>query len=359
MRTDARSWLVRGMVRLTLLMFAAQPAVAAATGMLTVRWDLNTTDPDVAGYRVYVSTDSGLFSLSPAQALPLTLTRVVGPGVTETIFTTLDPALVYWVGVTSLDTSANESVFSDIVSGQPRDGTAPAVAMTAPANGATVTGVVTIGAIASDDVGVVGVQFLIDGLDYGAELSGSPYTLLWDTTSVANGAHAVSARARDAAGNVALSSTPSVTVNNVTPGGCAPGTDPDNDGFCGLNDNCPSVFNPGQQNTDGDYEGGDACDITVLSPMNGSVLCSGPAPTIVWSPEIYDRFKVFVAADGNFNAKITSGKTPLTGTSWSIPVASWQTICAKSNPNLYIKVLGKLTGSKKKEYSEVDALRVK
>lgn len=359
MRTDARAWLVRGLVRLTLLMFAAQPAVAAATGMLTVRWDPNTTDPDLAGYRVYVSTDAGLFSLPPAQALPLSTTRVVGPSVTETIFTTLDPALTYWVGVTSIDTSANESVFSNVVSGQPRDGTGPAVSINTPSNGATVSGVVTIVAAATDDVGVAGVQVQIDGLDYGAELTAAPYTVPWDTSAVANGAHTVRARAWDAAGNMTLSSSPGVTVANVIPGLCPAGTDPDGDGVCGANDNCPAVANPGQQNTDNDYEGGDACDITVVSPMNGSVTCSSPAPTIVWSPEIYNRFKVLVAADGNFNTKITSGKVLLTGTSWVVPEASWQTICAKSNPNLYIKVLGKLYGSKKKEYSEVDALRVK
>ena len=150
-----------------------------------------------------------------------------------------------------------------------------------------------------------------------------------------------------------------VTVANYVPGSCAEGTDPDGDGVCGTSDNCPLNYNPGQQNTDNDLEGGDACDITVVAPTNGNVLCSSPAPTITWSPEIYDLFKVLVGADGNFSNKITSGKVLLTSTTWAIPAASWQTICAKSNPNLYIKVLGKLKGTKKKEYSEIGALRVK
>ena len=359
MRTDAKTWMTRGLLSLTLLVFAAQSAVTAATGMLTVRWDPNTTDLDLAGYRVYVTTDAGLFALPPAQVLPLATTRTVGPGVTETIFTTLDPGLVYWVGVTALDASSNESVFSDIVSGQPRDGTAPAVTVNSPGNGATVSGVVNIVASATDDVGVTGVQIMIDGVDFGGELTAAPYMVSWDTATTQNGVHNVRAEARDAAGNVTLSSNVGVTVANYAPGTCAEGTDPDGDGVCGTSDNCPTSFNPGQQNTDNDFEGGDACDITVVSPTNGSVMCSSPAPTITWSPEVYDLFKVLVAADGNFKSKITSGKTMLTSTSWAVPATSWQLICGKSNPNLYIKVLGKLRGSKKKEYSEVGALRVK
>ena len=41
--------------------------------------------------------------------------------------------------------------------------------ITAPSDGATVAGIVTITANASDDVGVVGVQFLLDGVTLGAE----------------------------------------------------------------------------------------------------------------------------------------------------------------------------------------------
>ena len=50
------------------------------------------------------------------------------------------------------------------------DGTAPTVSMAAPASGSTVSGsAVTVSAEASDNVGVVGVQFRLDGADLGAE----------------------------------------------------------------------------------------------------------------------------------------------------------------------------------------------
>ena len=49
------------------------------------------------------------------------------------------------------------------------DTTSPKVALTAPTSGATVSRVVTITASASDDVGIAGVQFLLDGASLGAE----------------------------------------------------------------------------------------------------------------------------------------------------------------------------------------------
>ena len=50
---------------------------------------------------------------------------------------------------------------------------------------------------ASDDVGVVGVQFLLDGNPLGNEDTTSPYSMYWDTTTAANGTHTLTARARD------------------------------------------------------------------------------------------------------------------------------------------------------------------
>src|SRR5438067_12630770 len=62
---------------------------------------------------------------------------------------------------------------------------------------------------------VVGVQFLLDGASLGAEDTFSPYSISWNTTGVTDGTHVLSARARDAAGNTALATNVSVTVNNT------------------------------------------------------------------------------------------------------------------------------------------------
>ena len=98
----------------------------------------------------------------------------------------------------------------------PSDTTPPAVALAGLTAGATVTGVLPIAATASDDVGVVGVQFTFDGATLGAEQTTVPYQVQWDSTGVANGTHELGAVARDAAGNVQTATTISVTVVNDT-----------------------------------------------------------------------------------------------------------------------------------------------
>ncbi len=90
---------------------------------------------------------------------------------------------------------------------------APAITLTAPVAGATVSSTVTGTATASDDVAVVGVQFAVDGVALGAEDKTAPYTVSWNTRLTTTGLHTVSALARDAAGNTA-SAQAQVRVDN-------------------------------------------------------------------------------------------------------------------------------------------------
>jgi hypothetical protein len=98
----------------------------------------------------------------------------------------------------------------------PRDANPPTAAMTAPAGGTTVSGtVVNVAATASDDVGVVGVQFLLDGAPLGSVDTSVPYAITWNSTTATNGTHTLGARATDAAGNVGNATAVTVTVSNV------------------------------------------------------------------------------------------------------------------------------------------------
>jgi hypothetical protein len=99
-------------------------------------------------------------------------------------------------------------------SGLPLSKSLPAVSTTAPTADSTVAGTVTVSASATNNV--VGVQFKLDGMNLGAELTAAPYYLSWNTTTATNGAHALTAVARDAAGNVTTSSGVSLTVANLT-----------------------------------------------------------------------------------------------------------------------------------------------
>jgi hypothetical protein len=97
-------------------------------------------------------------------------------------------------------------------------GTPPVVAVTAPASGATVSGsTVGLTASATANVGAATVQFLVDGAAVGGPLAAGPYGMSWDSTTVPNGPHAVSARATDREGNSTLSGNVSVTVSNTAP----------------------------------------------------------------------------------------------------------------------------------------------
>jgi peptidoglycan/xylan/chitin deacetylase (PgdA/CDA1 family) len=97
--------------------------------------------------------------------------------------------------------------------------TAPTVAITAPTNGATVSGGQTVTANAADAVSVTSVQFKLDGTDLGAADTQAPYTATWDTTTAVNGSHTLTAVATNKSGLTTTATNVTVTVNNqvVTP----------------------------------------------------------------------------------------------------------------------------------------------
>jgi Big-like domain-containing protein len=95
------------------------------------------------------------------------------------------------------------------------DTTPPTVSITAPTNGATVSGTVSVNATASDNVGVTKVEFYLDGALKSTDMS-SPYAWSFDTTTTTNGSHALTAKAYDAATNNTTSAAVNVTVSNAT-----------------------------------------------------------------------------------------------------------------------------------------------
>jgi hypothetical protein len=115
------------------------------------------------------------------------------------------------------DAAGNGAVADPVsVSVDNSDTILPAVALTTPATATTVTGVVSISATASDNIGVSGVQFLLDGAAFDSEDASAPYSVSWNTATAANGSHTLSGRARDSSGNQATSALVTVTVANTT-----------------------------------------------------------------------------------------------------------------------------------------------
>jgi hypothetical protein len=107
----------------------------------------------------------------------------------------------------------------------PSDTTPPTVTLTSPAEGSAVTGASVLSAQASDNIGVVAVQFSVDGVAV-SRLTASPWSASWDSTTVADGAHTIAATAYDAAGNATTSAAVQVTTENAvsTPTSPSPGT---------------------------------------------------------------------------------------------------------------------------------------
>jgi glucose/arabinose dehydrogenase/PKD repeat protein len=101
-------------------------------------------------------------------------------------------------------------------SGTPLDTTPPTVSISAPSNGASVKDIVNVTANASDNVGIDHVQFQVDGTDAGSADSDAPYALAWDTRTVPNGSHTLTARAFDTSGNSKLSAAVTVNVSNTS-----------------------------------------------------------------------------------------------------------------------------------------------
>jgi hypothetical protein len=97
----------------------------------------------------------------------------------------------------------------------PAGTTALAISITAPTAETSVSGAVAVSATAADNAGVTGVQFKLDGKNLGAEVTTAPFSTNWNTEVAGNGAHTLTAVARDAAGNIATSAAVSVTVANT------------------------------------------------------------------------------------------------------------------------------------------------
>ncbi|MGH9722028.1 MAG: S8 family serine peptidase [Bryobacteraceae bacterium] len=97
--------------------------------------------------------------------------------------------------------AAQNSLASDL--------TAPAVVISTPVSGASVSGPIPVQGSASDNAGVTRIELHIDG-QFSSSTTVSPFSFPWDSRSVANGSHTLTVKAFDAAGNVGSSA---VTVN--------------------------------------------------------------------------------------------------------------------------------------------------
>jgi subtilisin family serine protease len=114
------------------------------------------------------------------------------------------------------DAAGNVGSSTNVTVTVQNDTTAPTAQITAPVGGSTVAGTIPVNVSASDNVGVTKVELYLDGA-LAASSTSAPASFSWNTTASTNGAHALKAKAYDAAGNVGSSLTINVTVQNPVP----------------------------------------------------------------------------------------------------------------------------------------------
>ncbi len=248
------------------------------------------------------------------------------------------------------------------VGGGAPDTTPPTTSITAPANGATVSGIVNVTASASDNVGVTKVEFYIDGALAGTDTT-SPYSFSWNTTGLVNGSsHTIASKAYDAANNVGTSTTVTVTVNNSAtaqtavydatlkaPKCAVVGISCDSgaslllgrDGK-GPEPNQPNTINNScADGTSGTFHSDESNDRIKVATNDGTALAAGKTVTITatvwaWTTASSDKLDLYYAANANsptwtFIATLTppgSGARTLTAT-YTLPAGSLQAVRAK------------------------------
>ena len=101
-----------------------------------------------------------------------------------------------------------------VTTSPPADITKPTTAITSPADGSEVSGVVAVSVDASDNAVVDRVEVSLDGASIGEDRS-PPYVVSFQSGGVPNGSHVLTAVAVDPSGNVGLSPSVSIVVNNA------------------------------------------------------------------------------------------------------------------------------------------------
>ena len=186
------------------LILCVLPAAASAA-TVTLAWNANT-ETNIGGYVLVYGTSPGSYSGS-----------VDVGNTTSRAVSSLTSGTRYYFAVRAYNTSGVSGPLSSEVNELATDApdvTAPVATMTAPAAGAQVSGSVALSATATDNVGVAGVTFRVDGIAVGPEDATAPYSFAWNTVTASNGSHTLTAVARDAAGNLGTSSAITIQVVN-------------------------------------------------------------------------------------------------------------------------------------------------
>ncbi|KIO49055.1 S8 family serine peptidase [Nitrosospira sp. NpAV] len=111
--------------------------------------------------------------------------------------------------------NAARAVQTAVGTTQTADTQAPAISISAPLGGATVTGLVGVNVVATDNVGVTRVELRVNSTTVAIDTT-APFGFTWDSRGTPNGVANLVAYAFDAAGNSKASAAVAVNVANGT-----------------------------------------------------------------------------------------------------------------------------------------------
>jgi hypothetical protein len=126
--------------------------------------------------------------------------------------TVLMPNGAYSLSAVARDAAGNEAASAAVPVTIANDTTRPRVTFANPSSGATVKEMITLSASTEGPYPITAVLYYLDGQHIGSA-SSAPFSLSWDSTSVANGAHELKALAYDRSGRYGKVTIP-VTVGN-------------------------------------------------------------------------------------------------------------------------------------------------
>jgi len=113
------------------------------------------------------------------------------------------------VGFTSVASGATTTIAEKIL---------PSVVLNGVAQGGSVSGLVQLAAVATDNIGISQIQIKVDGtMKSSTSFAPAVFGYAWDTTKIANGPHTLQATAIDGWGNTISSAPVTVWVGNPVP----------------------------------------------------------------------------------------------------------------------------------------------